>query len=404
MTDIKQKQILERVYIAVSLLFTAVFICEIPGAVFFSPLLLFIAFITYGIYSGRQLTYNISALILLIFTVLFVSFNYDPNISLYYQAYIHLQAVFMYVIGFNFLNDKPVEERKNAIEYYFLFVAVVYILYVLITFYNYFYHTAADLPPRFYYSVWYHSVTKPATVISMCLVFPLIYGTYALFYLPKFKKIIGAVFVFICLFINIKTGTRLLVFFFPFLLTAEFLGWFMFKKKHVKTGVIILAACAVVFIAAIILLLKYKDVLGEKFKNYSFSRFFTASRSTQLRIMYSQNVLEDFKLNYFGGGVHSTALGTPHNIWLYIYDWGGIVSFAVYCVFTVLMIVDYIRLLINKHLSVEFKALLSTAVCLVFLIFMMEPFINPLPSFYILCLFVLGLISGFSKYSPNKTQ
>lgn len=401
MNRIKEKSFLEKMYFVLSALFTGVFIFEIPGAVFYSPLLLFAAFLVYSIYSGRTINYSVSMLVLLIFTVSYVYFIYKPEDSLYYQSYIHIQAVFMYIIGFNFLNDKSTEERKKYAENYFLIISLFFIAYILITFYHHFYQTAADLSYRFYYSVWYSSVTKPSTVISMCLVFPLAYGLYSLFYLRWPYKIVGGVFCFITVYINVRTATRTLIFLFPFALTAEFIFWLIFEKKKKKIGFILLGICAAALIGIIVLFVLWKDSLAQTFAQYGFSRIFSPGRSTQLRIKYIMNVINDFKLNYFGGGIHSLTCGTPHNIWLYIYDWGGIVSFGIFCVFTGFMIYNYIRFFFNHNYSVALKAFLSTALALIFVEFMMEPFILPLPSFYILCYFVFGLISGFSRKSAN---
>lgn len=404
MDSVKKKNFLENFYIVISVLFTGVFIFEVPGAVFFSPLLLFAAFMVYIMYSGRTLNFSVSMLILLIFTFSYVYFIYEPEESLYYQAYIHIHALFMYIIGFNFLNDRPVEKRKKAIEDYFLIISVLFIVYVLITFYHHFYHTAADLPFRHYYSVWYNSVTKPSTVISMCLVFPLAYGLYSLFYLRLPYKIIGGVFCFLTVYINLRTATRTLIFLFPFALAAEFIFWLIFQKKKKKAGIILLSVGGLAFAIIIFLLIKYKDIFAVKFADYGFSRFFKVNRSTQLRIKYMMNVINDFKLNYFGGGIHTLTCGTPHNIWLYIYDWGGIVSLGIFSVFTVIMIYNYVRFFFSKHYSVALKALLSSALALIFVEFMMEPFILPLPSFYILCYLVFGLISGFSCNKPIEIR
>lgn len=394
----KQKKWLETVYICISVLFTGVFIFEVPKAVFYSPLLLFVAFIVYSLYAGRELKTSASMLVLLIFTISYVYFIYTPESGLYYQAYIHIHALCMYIIGYNFLNDKPQEERKKAIETYFLIISVLYLAYIGVTLYHYFYMTEADLKFRFYYSIWYRSVTKPSTVISMCLVFPLAYGLYSLFYLRWQYKIVGAVFVFFTLFINIKTATRTLIYIFPVVLCAEFIFWLSYEKKKKKAGKIIFAALVAAALAAVVLLVRYKDFLTERFAGYGFARIFNpGGNSTRLRILYSLNVLKDFSLTYLGGGEHSLTFGTPHNIWLYIYDWGGIVSLAIFCVFTVMLIVSYVRFFKDKRYTVAFKALLSTALFLIFVEFMMEPFILPLPSFYILCYFVMGLVSGFSS-------
>ena len=46
------------------------------------------------------------------------------------------------------------------------------------------------------------------------------------------------------------------------------------------------------------------------------------------------------------------------------------------------------------------KCLIVTVFGVIFVEYMMEPFILPLPSFYILSLFVFGLFSGLAAYKP----
>ena len=323
---------LEYFYYFICVLFFGAFIFEVPSVVFWSPVYLIIAFLFYSVYIKRELNYSASFFVLIIFAFAYVTFIYVPGSSLYYQAYIYIHAVIMYAVGLNFLTEKTIEQRKKFIEYLFLIISVFYIAYVGLTFWNYFYNTEADLQFRFYYSIWYHSVTKPATVISMCFVFPLAYGSYALFYLKWFHKIIGALLIGLTVYVNFQTGTRTLVYVLPFLLAAQFIFWLIFEKKKIIPGVVFSVLIFVSFAAAIYFLILNRESFAKQFAGSGFARFFDSHHTFDLRIQYSMNVLRNFRLDYFGGGVNSQALGTPHNIWLYIYDWGGIVPFCIFCV------------------------------------------------------------------------
>lgn len=403
--NLKKDRALFNIYAVMSLLFTALFIFEVPRIVFWAPVVLFVLYVAYNRVNREPFRFSVSAIVLCIFTVVFIIFNYDISQSFYYQTYIHIQAVFMFLMGYNFFGrERDFSCKMKQLDACFMAVSWFYIIYIAVTFVHYYFFTAADLEERFYYSIWYSFIKKPATVISMSLVIPFTYGVYSVFFSGRCKKLIGLLFIAITLGVNIFTETRTLVYLSPVVILAVFFVWIVLVRKRVKFGVAVCAVCgAVLFILAVVYKV-FKPQLAQLFRDTVFERFFTYGIHSVDRWRFTKYVLDHFSLTYFGSGYNSAECGTPHNIWLYIYDYGGIVSFAVYCVFTVMLFVSYIRFLRNRSLGIEIKTLLSTVFAIMLVEYCLEPFILPLPSFYILTLFVFGLISGLSGFPVIKEE
>lgn len=398
----KADVIFRRGYPAAFLLLTALFVFEVPGIVFWAPTVLFALFLIKSIYYKEKLIFPIIALVLCVFTAVFIIFKYSDEYSVFYQSYIHIQAVMMFLIGYHFFRqeDAP-EERKETLERYFIAVSVMYIVYAsVILIHNHF--SPQELEERFYASFWYDFSYKPATVLSLSLVIPLAYGVYSVFFSPRYKKWIGGLFIAYTLGVNLATGTRTLVYLTPVMLIAEFFLWIIFRKKNYKLGVSLTVLFILALAAFVLAVTLFKDKLLAILGDSPLSRFLTMGFGSKLRWRYTKNVLDDFSFAYLGGAVHSKTCGTPHNIWLYIYDYGGIVSFLIYCVFTVLLLIRFIKFLLNRYLRYELRFLIATLFGLIMVEYMMEPFMEPLPSFYILTLFIFGVFSRLAVYRPQE--
>ena len=122
-----------------------------------------------------------------------------------------------------------------------------------------------------------------------------------------------------------------------------------------------------------------------------------------MRWKYLKNVWENFSFSYTGGGVNSHNVGTPHNMWFYLYDHGGIQSFILFDIFTVITAVNFIRFLKNKYVPTNVKFFIATLFGTVFVEFMLEDLINPLPFYYGLSMFTIGLFGGLAGYRPKES-
>lgn len=397
--------ILRRAYYAFCLIAVFTAVCEIPYAVFIGPVFMFGAFSLYHRYNDFKMSVDAVTLWFFAFTFLYTLSVLNPNHGLYYQIYVYLQAFLMFAMGCNAFSEyEPAEKRKKLETLYFA-VSVMYFLYVALTLFNYYMFTPHDLPDRHYYSFWYGElVDKPATVIAMMLVFPMTFGLYSLFFMKLPYKICGIIFDIGTVAFCIWSGSRTLVFCFPVLALGTAVAYLIFVKKKVKPA-IILAASAIVFFCTVIFSVKiFKEQLYEKFHEHIFYRIINDGFVSSARNAYSLNVLKDFSVFYMGGGKHSAELGTPHNIWLYLYDHGGFIPFFFYCVFSVLMVKNGIKMLFSKKVEMQMKFFVYIMFSVILLEYFLEPFILPLPSFYILGLFLMGVITAEARRVPKKNK
>ncbi len=406
MTLNKKNGVIYIFYAAAWIFSFALFIFEVPRLVFWAPIFLFAVAVLYSIYEKYALRFSISAAVLILFGVLYVYYTYDPSQSLYYQSYVFLHSFFLFFIGLQFFNGKDsLDNRFEAIKKLILIVSLLYMIYVFIT-YAY-YLRAPELAPadRKYWSVWYPGrVIKTATGFCASMMFAVAWGAYSVFFSrKKYEKITGAALVVLCFAFNIITKTRLLVFVTPVIVAAVFLLWLIFSKKKKALGVILIAVGAAVLIGCVLLYSLKKDYLKDKLADTVFYRFVDLGmRSTRWR--YLLNVLRDISPFYRGGGVHTDAVGVPHNFWLYVYDFGGFLPFAVYTLFSILIFIDYISVLISKKYSLQLKVFISVMLFVVVLEFMVEDLLYALPSFVLIAHFIFGLCAGLAMKNTNKQE
>ena len=406
LTAEKNGNLIDRIYIALWVVLSAAFVLETPGIVFWAPTLLFGVWGAYAIIKKIPLHVPVGAVLLLLFCAVYVGFTYDPSQSVYYQSYILLQSAFLFSMGSHFFAgnaDRETQEKKLCD--YILLLCIIYIIYTIVT-YVFYLRDPLNVPAdRKYWSIWYPGeVEKTATGFGASLLLGAAWGAYAVFFeKPLWKRILGGGITAFCFGFNVLTGTRLPVLFTPVLVAAAFFLWLVFRKRKLRAGLVILGVCLLLGISVLIIYTVFKDQLRERFSGTVFSRFFELGlRSTRWK--YLKNVLQDFSFAYLGGGVHSKTVGVPHNFWLYIYDFGGIVPFAVYFMFTVITAVSYIHFLIAKNVSFEIKCFLSLLLGVVFVEFMIEDLLYALPSFVLIAHFLFGVIDGLAPPFGKKAE
>lgn len=383
--------------------FTAV--CEIPFAVFFGPVFMFAAFVLYSHYFGRNVSVDTVTVWFFVFTVAYSISVLNPARGIYYQIYVYLQAFLMFVMGCNAFSECKPSEKRKRLEVFFFVVSVMYFIYVSVTLVYYYTNTAHDLVERFYYSFWYgQEVVKPATVIVMMLVFPMTFGLYSIFFMKLPYKICGIIFDIGTIAFCFWSGSRTMLFFFPILVAGTAFAYFIFVKKKIKPAIVFASSVAVLCAAVIVLAKVFKEQLYERFHDYGFYRIIDQGFVSSLRNQYALNVLKDFSVFYMGGGKHSAELGTPHNIWLYLYDHGGFIPFFFYCIFTVLMVINGVKMLLSKKVELRMKFFVYIMFAVILLEYFLEPFILPLPSFYIMGLFLMGVITSEARREPKKNK
>ena len=400
----KNDRIFYSIYALLFVSLSGVFIFEIPRAVFWSASILFGLFLLYFIFYKKSFSVPAASVPLIVFGFTYVLFTYEADHSIYYQSYIFLHLLFMFIIGYNFYpREDPFDQRSKRLDSYILIVAVMFIIYVCVTYAIFLKDPSAAPEPRKYWSVWYPGlVKKTATGFCASMMFAVGWGIYSFFFSKnRIKKIIGPILVVICFVFNIITETRLLVFLVPVMIFAEFIAWLVIRRNKKKTGLIITVVFVLSAIIVITIYSVFKNEISALLANSVFSRFADLGfRSTRWK--YAANVLKNFSFTYLGGGFNSASVGVPHNFWLYVYDYGGIIPFVSYCVFTVMTVVSYFRFIKNKSIPVDLKVFITTLCVPVVTELMFEDLLYGLPSFVLIAHFIFGVFSGLAKYKPQN--
>ena len=401
----KKNTAAEWLFAAFCLVMTAGFICEVPKFVFWSPTILFGGFLAFVLWKKETLRLSLSAALLAVFGVTFVLFTYRPSQTIYYQSYIFLHSFFMFVIGYNlFQPGSDPHKRSLVFRRYMFAVGLMYLVYVGVTFIVYLKDPLGAPDDRQYWSVWYPNyVVKTATGFCVSMMFPLAWGVYSLFFADHpVKRIVGAVLIAVCFAFNVYTRTRLLVFVTPVLLAAGFIVWLAYRKKKTRLALILSVVCVGAVALVLVLYSVFKEELQKALAGTVFYRFAELGlRSTRWKFML--NVLKNFSFLYLGGGANSAAVGVPHNLWLYVYDFGGIVPFLVYTAFTVFVAVGFVRFLKNRDLPFLTKVFVSMVLFVTVTELMMEDLLYGLPSFVQMAHFVFGVICGAAEFRKNQT-
>ena len=409
LTEKRLRKNLDLVYYILWVVLMGCSIFEVPSIILWAPIILFAVFLVYRLTTGQPFELPlVGTLSLLAFVVVYVLAYTNPDYSMFSWSYMHFHAVLMFLMGYNFSrSDESLQEKFKKLESLFLIVALMYMVYVTITYGNYLLHPEnAPALERHYWSVWYPGVViKASTGFSASLLFAVVWGAFTLFFSEKwYKKCFAVLLIAYALAFNIATGTRLLVYLTPVILVAEFFVWIIFQKKKYAVGIGVTVALVALLGAAVAYAVVNKDRLTTQFNGSIINRFFTMGFGSPLRWSYLKHVWENFSVTYEGGGVNSLTFGTPHNMWFYIYDWGGFKSFVLFCVFTLVTAVYFIRFLANRHVPTNVKFFIATLFGTVFVEFMVEDLILPLPSYYMLSFFTIGLFAGLSAYRPEGVE
>lgn len=390
------------IYFFVCTFCSALMLMEVPKIVFYAPLIVFILFVADRIITKEDFNFDVASGFLFLFIFVYVYFTYSDSSSLYYQSYIHIHAFFYYFIGINFLKGYSNEEKKQFIEASLIIISVIYIVYVVLTLLNYELFTDADLKLRHYYSFWYDDVSKAATAFSVAVSLPLSYGLYALFFSSLPKKILGAFFVACTIGINIYTGTRALLYMAPVLFIIVMLCWLVLKKKKYTWAAVSVAVCIVAAITVGVLINKNYAVIVNAVKDKPIHRLFTVSLFTSSRFEFIKNIIDNFSFTYMGGYKYAASGGQVHNVWLNYYDAGGIISFALFVLFTVFCIINFVKLIFNKNINVDIKVLFCMIIGMITVQFTIEPLVAPIPSYYVISMFYLGSVYSFDHTSKQN--
>ena len=119
--------------------------------------------------------------------------------------------------------------------------------------------------------------------------------------------------------------------------------------------------------------------------------------TTRLDIFFKTIKLAPYHL--FGNREISTLMGImPHDLWTDVYDWGGIVTFVLFVIHTVMFIKVFIKLIKNKNVSNKFKVFIIPIFVCIIVQCMLEPIMSGVSLFLVVVIIFESMIEKMIIY------
>ena len=220
-----------------------------------------------------------------------------------------------------------------------------------------------------------------------------------LYYLFKYEKNKRIKYLFIVLFIvfiiyNFGLGQRTV-----YLLT--FLSFFISiiidiiinNNKTAKKSIIIIVC---IFTLMIVLFNFNIFNIQEKLFYVRLIRKFLEQGFSTNRFDIFLETVKNMPYHLFGNKEISTLLGImPHDLWLDVYDWGGIITFILLVIHTVLFIKVFIDFVRNRKVSNEFKVFIIPMFVCIGIQCLLEPVMSGASLFLIVVILFESLLENY---------
>lgn len=240
-----------------------------------------------------------------------------------------------------------------------------------------------------HYDIWLQDEAMPTAVATNYMI--LTGCIYYLIFKENNRKIkYGILFVYLVMMIyNITVGRRTPILMLGIcLMLGVFFDFFVFgsNKKVLKKAFIIFIV--IVLVAGAVWTF---DLFGVRTVLYHMP-FLTKFREYGLDTGRFDIMIQGIKMmpTYLWGGQYISGIMEIqiHDLWLDIYDYAGIIPFILMLVFTIYEIVCFIKLLLNKKISSNFKLLLIGVYTSCMFQAMLEPLMTG-ASIFLICMVIM---------------
>lgn len=177
----------------------------------------------------------------------------------------------------------------------------------------------------------------------------------------------------------------------PFIFNIKRKGY----KKVINKKSVIRFSCVLLIIISVTIILYFYSVevyhlsiLNARIIN----KFLEKGLNTE-RISIFLETIANAKNHYLGNREISSTIGImPHDLWLDIFDWGGVVTLLLFIMYTFLCFKILVKFLKNKEFSNEFKLLIGILFINIFLQVLLEPIMSSATIFLICTIIVEAIL------------
>lgn len=245
-----------------------------------------------------------------------------------------------------------------------------------------------------HYDIWISGKVTATTTLTNCI--PLV-GF--LFYILKYEKNTKFKYAFLVIMLiifiyNFGLGQRTLYAMIAISLLVAYLLEMIFSKRKINIKKLFLFI-VIIFIIICIFVLCYFYIEDFKFvidHTRIFVKLFSLGMGSNRFTIFIDTVkLVPYHL--FGGCSISEILGImPHDLWLDVYNWAGIIPYALLLVHTILFIIVMVKTIKNNKISNSFKIFIIPMFVCIGLQCLLEPIMSGASLFLIIVIIFESLI------------
>lgn len=378
--------------ISVSLL---LIIMEIPYIFLVLPIVLF--FYLLVIYH-RKIVLNIDVLILCIFISTYFLFDSVTEYSIEYKLLYINSVILMYINGYcSFPNRFFLNSNKVVIRDIIKLIVVSYLLYVIISF-IYSFIVGQFSISRNPLNIWTDEM-RPATHYGSMLIIPVAYGVILFINEVGKKRLLGFGILIFSIIFSIITATRTTLLMIPI---GFFINYMLdtaktnkIKIKYVKQIICIVTMIILLTILFFMNAFGIQDLFFHSQMGIRYTTGHIPSLSEDGRWLNISFLIANVEKSFFGGGYTRINAGNLHNVFLNIYDLGGIIPFCLFLIFTYRRFIHINKLVKYIGLCVFDKMLVVIVFSFIFIQSMLEPIMESVPVLFWSVIYLCGLIDKY---------
>lgn len=381
-------------------------IIEVPYLFLISPIIMLLYIIVF--HRNIKFIINKEFILLTIFIVFYFVIDTVLQQSTAYKVWYSLSVMCIYLYGLNsslLFNNIRLNSRK--LENLVKLLSLTFFIYVFVTIINSIRIGQFSIS-RNPIDIW-KGTYRAATHYGTMLVFPIVYGIYLILIKNKFRQQIFGIFILVfAIFTCIETASRTILYLIPCGIVIVYFSKIKLDKKlkdkHIMQFVVILFILVIGIVAFKLNVFNIQNIVLSSQLGSRYSSGQATNIEDDARLSNTLFLLNHLKESFMGGGFTRLYAGNTHNMWLSVYDLGGVIPFSALSLYT-LSSVKHLKIFLKQSLvSNDIKVLVITVYFISFLQMLFEPVLESVPVFVWSIIYVTGVIHRFAYYKGEISE
>lgn len=242
---------------------------------------------------------------------------------------------------------------------------------------------------------------RAATHYGTMLVFPAAYGIYLLVSGLEKRKIIGGAIVVFCIAVSVMTASRTIIYMIPLGIVVCVLAEAKFHKTFNRRLAFTVGGLTVVVLTLFAMFQSNAFGIQDSFLSTQLGQRIMLGQVSTFkedgRMVYNMFLFNHLSESFLGGGYTRLHSGRLHNLFLNVYDMGGIIPLSFLMIFFVKAVRKLNMTIKRPVLDAGVKTLVFLLYILVFVQMMLEPVMESVPIFVWCFLYVAGVMHSVAR-------